>query len=59
LDKIQKAANDLIEAGKDPAKLFEFADTTLDEVRFFIKMAVILPLNLAIGFGWNHRDDGL
>jgi hypothetical protein len=30
LDKIQKAANRIIESGKDPAKLFELTDATLD-----------------------------
>lgn len=59
MDKIQKAANGFIEAGKDPAELLEFADATLHKVAFFIKMAVIRPLNVAIGFWWNHRDDGL
>ena len=56
MDKIQEAADGFIEAGKDPAELLQFADVALDEVTFFIKMAVILSLNFAIGFRGNHRD---
>ena len=59
MDKIQKATNRFIESGKDPAKLFELTDATLDKVTFFVKMAVIRPLHDAIGFRGNHRNDGL
>ncbi|MEI2783712.1 MAG: hypothetical protein V9H25_21765 [Candidatus Competibacter sp.] len=59
MDKIRKAPNGFIESGKDPAKLLQFADATLDEVTFFAKMAVMRPLDFAIRFRWNHRDDGV
>ena len=59
MDKIQKVTSRFIESGKDLAKRLQFADATLDEVRFFVKMAVILRLHDAMGFRGNHREDGL
>ena len=59
MDKIRKAPNGFIESGKDPAKLLQVADATRDEVTFFVKMAVIRPLDFAIRFRWDHRSDSL
>ena len=59
MDTIQKVPSRFIESGKDLAKLLELTDAALDEVTFFVKMAVILALDDAIGFRGNHREDGL
>ena len=56
---MQISARILIETRKNPTKLFDFSDETLDPMAFFIKRAIIIPLHHAIRFWRNDLDRAL
>ena len=59
MDKVQITASILIETRKNTTKLFDLSDETFDQIAFFIKLAIIIPLHHAIRFRRNDRDRAL
>ena len=55
MDGGEKVACGFVTAGSDGAKKFEFGEEVFDQVACLVEVFVVFALNLAVGFGRNHR----
>jgi hypothetical protein len=57
VDSGEEISGELVVAGGDGAKVFEFVEEAFDEVAFAVEREVAVTWGLAIGFGWYHGGD--
>ena len=54
----EKIAHGFLITGGDAAKMLDGVEKPLDEVAFAVEREVAVPIDLAVGFWWDHRLDG-
>jgi len=57
MDSCEEISSGFFVAGRDGSELFERIEETLDEVAFGVEGEVALAVDLAVGFGRDHRRD--
>jgi hypothetical protein len=56
VDGCEEVLSRFVVTCSNSAEEFEFGEEVFDQVACFVEIFVIVPLNFAVSFGWNHRD---